>query len=242
MISYQQVTKRYGKSPTPAVNNLSFAVNPGEIVGFLGPNGAGKTTTIKMTVGLTRPDSGHVLVNDIDVQKNPLAVKQIIGYVPDSPEPFGRLTGREYVRFMADVFKVSKEERERRIPELLARFDLEDAFNDKLSGYSRGMKQKVTIIGSLIHNPDVWILDEPMVGLDPKSSHTLKETMRQHCDTGKVVLFSTHVLEVAERLCDRVLIINHGQLLASGTIDELRQQKGGGDSSLESLFLELTAQ
>ncbi len=243
MIEFQNVVKSYGKSDTPAVRGLTLRVEPGEIFGFLGPNGAGKTTTIKMLVGIMRPDSGRILVNGVDMAANPLAAKRNIGYVPDGAEPHPRLTGREYIQFVADIYQVSEEDRARRLPELLEAFELTDAFNDRIDSYSRGMKQKMAIVGALIHQPKIWVLDEPMVGLDPKSAHVLKEKMRQHCNAGNTVFFSTHVLEVAERLCDRVAIIRKGQLLACGTLEHLKDTLGEtGETSLEDVFLELTEQ
>ncbi|MFD1673714.1 ABC transporter ATP-binding protein [Alicyclobacillus fodiniaquatilis] len=241
MISVDHVTKTYGKSNKPAVDDLTFSIQPGEIVGFLGPNGAGKTTTISMLVGITKPDKGKITIHGVDVLRNPVEAKRLIGYVPDSTDPFVRLTGREYVRFMADVYGVSQADRDKRLPELLRTFDMEGAFDDRISSYSRGMKQKVSIIGALIHDPLVWMLDEPMVGLDPKATATLKAKMRAHCDEGKITFFSTHGLDVAERVCDRVIIIHGGRIIASGTVEELRNLRGeANDSSLEKLFLELT--
>jgi ABC-2 type transport system ATP-binding protein len=243
LISFQHVSKTYGKSSKKAVDDLTLEIHRGEIVGFLGPNGAGKTSTIKMLVGIARPDAGRILVGGVDALKDPLAAKRLIGYVPDSPEPYARLTGREYVRFIADVYGVSNEDYAKRLPELLETFELVEAFDDRISNYSRGMKQKITIVGALIHDPLIWVLDEPMVGLDPKSAHVLKEKMRQHAERGNTVFFSTHVLEVAERVCDRVAIIHHGKLLTSGTVADLQSLQGdNGDASLEDLFLELTTQ
>jgi ABC-2 type transport system ATP-binding protein len=237
------VSKTYGKSSKKAVDDLTLEIHRGEIVGFLGPNGAGKTSTIKMLVGIAKPDTGRILVGGVDALKDPLAAKRLIGYVPDTPEPYSRLTGREYVQFIADVYGVSNEDYRRRLPELLETFELVEAFDDRISNYSRGMKQKITIVGALIHDPPIWVLDEPMVGLDPKSAHVLKEKMRQHAERGNTVFFSTHVLEVAERVCDRVAIIHRGKLLTSGTVADLQSLQGeGGDASLEDLFLELTTQ
>jgi ABC-2 type transport system ATP-binding protein len=243
MIEFQNVVKSYGNSGAPAVRGLNLRVEPGEIFGFLGPNGAGKTTTIKMLVGILRPDSGRILVGGVDMAVDPLAAKRQIGYVPDGAEPHPRLTGREYIEFIADIYQVPDEERDRRLPELLEAFELTDAFDDRIDSYSRGMRQKIAIVGALIHQPKVWVLDEPMVGLDPRSAHVLKEKMRQHCAAGNTVFFSTHVLEVAERLCDRVAIIRNGQVLACGTLEHLKESFGEtGDASLEDVFLELTAQ
>jgi ABC-2 type transport system ATP-binding protein len=239
MLKLENVTKSYNKGEVKAVDNISFEVKPGEIFGFLGPNGAGKTTTIKMIVGLLKPDNGRILVKGIDNQKNPIEVKKLISYVPDNPEVYDRLTGIEYLNFMADVYEVSKDERSERIEKYLEIFKLKDAINDPIKSYSHGMKQKVVLIGALIHDPQLFILDEPMVGLDPKSAFDLKEIMRKRCEEGKTVFFSTHVLEVAEKICDRIAIINKGKIIAQGTMEELKQQSVNKES-LENIFLELT--
>ena len=189
-------------------------------------------------VGLLTPDSGSISLAGIDASKNPVEAKENIGYVPDNPDVYDRLTGIEYLNFMADVYKVSIDDRKERMDYLLDMFNLADAVGDLIKSYSHGMKQKIVLTGALLHNPAIWILDEPMVGLDPKSSHLLKEFMRKHCDQGNTVFFSTHVLEVAERLCDRIGIINNGKLIAMGTMDELRH--GDQADSLENIFLELT--
>jgi ABC-2 type transport system ATP-binding protein len=238
MINIHGVSKSYGSGEVKAVDNLSLRVRKGEIFGFLGPNGAGKTTTIKMMVGLLNPDAGDITINGYNIRKQPMGAKRIIGYVPDNPNIFDRLTGMEYLKFMADVYRVPEKNRMERIGHFLEMFGLEHAAADLIKSYSHGMKQKIILTGALIHDPPVWILDEPMVGLDPKSSHLLKEQMRKHCDSGNTVFFSTHVLEVAEKLCDRVGIIHNGKLIAIGTIDELR--KGDVAESLERIFLELT--
>lgn len=238
MIDIRNVSKSYNKGLVKAVDNLSLSVGKGEIFGFLGPNGAGKTTTIKMIVGLLNPDEGGILINGTDIGKNALEAKKSIGYVPDDPNMYERLTGTEYLNFMADVYQVSAEERRQRIEHYLEMFELSDAASDLIKSYSHGMKQKIALTGALIHDPAVWILDEPMVGLDPKSAHLLKEEMRKHCDNGNTVFFSTHILEVAEKLCDRIGIINKGKLIAIGTMEELRH--GDNKDSLENIFLELT--
>ncbi len=238
MIKIQNVSKSYNKGAVKAVDDLNLEVKPGEIFGFLGPNGAGKTTTIKMIVGLLNPDSGKILIKGFDNSTEPLDAKRSIGYVPDSPALYDRLTGTEYLNFMADVYKVSTELRKERIEHYLDMFELRDAAGDPVKSYSHGMKQKLALTGALIHDPAVWILDEPMVGLDPKSAHLLKEQMRDHCNKGNTVFFSTHILEVAEKLCDRIGIIHKGKLIAIGTMDELRQ--GDNRDSLENIFLELT--
>ena len=239
MLVLENLSKSYLKGAVKAVDALNLTVKPGEIFGFLGPNGAGKTTTIKMLVGLLKPDSGRVLIKDYDMAKDDLAAKRLIGYVPDEPNLYDRLTGWEYLNFIADVFGVGEADRRRRLEELLSLFELENAVKDLTQSYSYGMKQKLALTAALVHAPDFWVLDEPMTGLDPKSSHLFKELMRKHCDEGKIVFFSTHILEVAERLCDRVAIINGGKLVACGTMDELRS-RGSEQESLESIFLELT--
>ena len=228
MIEIKNLSKSYNKGAVKAVEDLNLHVKPGEIFGFLGPNGAGKTTTIKMMVGLLIPDKGTISIAGYDNAKNPLEAKQNIGYVPDNPDVYDRLTGMEYLNLMADVYKVSVEDRRERINYFLDMFNLTDAVGDLIKSYSHGMKQKIVLTGALLHNPAVWILDEPMVGLDPKSSHLLKEYMRKHCDRGNTVFFSTHILEVAERLCDRIGIINKGKLIAIGSMDELRHGDQAG--------------
>ncbi|MFC4077660.1 ABC transporter ATP-binding protein [Salinithrix halophila] len=243
MIWLGNVSKRYGKVGRPAVDGLQLKVEPGEIFGFLGPNGAGKTTTIKMLTGIIRPDEGEVEVDGVSMRENPLDGKRRIGYVPDNPEAVMRLTGLEYFRFIADVYGVAEEEREERLPKLLHRFGMEEAVDMLMQDYSRGMKQKTWVIASLLHDPPVWILDEPMVGLDPWASARLKEEMKSRSTAGKTVFFSTHVLEVAERLCDRVAILREGQLVATGRVEDLK--RGDGDQvadreTLEAYFLELT--
>lgn len=238
MIDIRNITKSYNNGAVKAVDNLCLEVKKGEIFGFIGPNGAGKTTTIKMIVGLLNPDKGNILINGIDIMKDSIEAKRRIGYVPDNPVLYERLTGTEYLNFMADIYGVPAHVRLERIEHYLNMFELEDAAPDLIKSYSHGMKQKIALTGALIHNPEVWILDEPMVGLDPKSSHLLKNQMREHCDKGNTVFFSTHVLDVAEKLCDRVGIIHKGKLIAIGTMDELRQ--GDIKESLENIFLELT--
>lgn len=238
MIEINGISKSYNKGSVKAVDNLSLTVKPGEIFGFLGPNGAGKTTTIKMIVGLLNPDQGSIKVAGYDNAINPLEAKMSLGYVPDNPELYDRLTGTEYLNFMSDVYRVPARERKERISHFLEMFELKDAASDLIKSYSHGMKQKIALTGALLHDPAVWILDEPMVGLDPKSAHLLKEQMRDHCDKGNTVFFSTHVLEVAEKLCDRIGIISKGRLVAIGTMDELRH--GDNADSLENIFLELT--
>lgn len=238
MIELSAVTKSYN-SQTKAVDDLTLTVRGGEIFGFLGPNGAGKTTTIKMIAGITKPDKGTIRINGTDIAERPIEAKRQFGYVPDSPDLFLRLKGLEYLNFMADMYDVPQERRKERIAALAGRFDMAQALSDPIQSYSHGMRQKIVIMGVLVHDPAVWILDEPLTGLDPKSSYTLKEMMREHADGGKTVFFSTHVLEVAEKLCDRVAIINKGEILFCGTFKEM-QERFQSDLSLEKLFLELT--
>lgn len=238
MILFDHVSKQYGKSATLAVDDLNMTVESGKVFGYIGPNGAGKSTTIRLMTGILAPTSGRVVIGGHDMAKDPIAAKRHIGFVPDAHELYDRLTGLEYLNFMADVYQVEPAKRKEHIEKYLNLFELEDAAGEQIRSYSRGMKQKLTIIGALIHNPPVWVLDEPMVGLDPKSSHVLKEEMRRHCDAGNTVFFSTHVLEVAEKLCDEIAIIDKGKVLARGTMEELRSGETG--SSLEELFLQLT--
>jgi ABC-2 type transport system ATP-binding protein len=240
MIEIKNVSKSYNKGAIKAVDNLNLNVKQGEIFGFLGPNGAGKTTTIKMIVGLLNADGGSITIKGLNNREKAIEAKRNIGYVPDNPNLYDRLTGTEYLNFMADVYQVPSKERKERIAHYLEMFDLKDAASDIIKSYSHGMKQKIALTGALIHDPAVWILDEPMVGLDPKAAHLLKEQMREHCDKGNTVFFSTHILEVAEKLCDRIGIIHKGKLIAIGTMDELRQ--GDNKDSLENIFLELTEQ
>ncbi|KGG79707.1 ABC transporter ATP-binding protein [Caloranaerobacter azorensis] len=241
MLKLENVSKSYNKGKIKAVDNVNIHVKPGEIFGFLGPNGAGKTTTIKMIVGLLKPDEGKIYIKNVDNQKEPLKAKKLISYVPDNPKVYERLTGIEYLNFMADMYGISKEIRNKRIREYLKVFELEDAVGDLIKSYSHGMKQKIVLIGALLNDPELFILDEPMVGLDPKSSFKLKEIMRKRCEKGKSVFFSTHVLEVAEKLCNRIAIINKGKIIAQGTMEELKGQFMN-EESLENIFLELTEQ
>ncbi|WP_454015554.1 ABC transporter ATP-binding protein [Bacillus sp. Marseille-Q7846] len=238
MIEITNVSKSYNGS-TYAVKDLSLSVPSGEIFGFLGPNGAGKSTTIKMITGIHGVDKGTITINGKDIMKNPMGAKRTFGYVPDSPDMFLRLKGIEYLNFMADMYEVPKEVRQERIESLAKKFDLYNALSDQIQSYSHGMRQKIVIIGVLVHEPDVWILDEPLTGLDPKSAYILKEMMREHADKGKIVFFSTHVLEVAEKICDRVAIINKGNLQFKGNLNEMRDHFKSNES-LEKMFLEMT--
>ncbi|MBQ9983323.1 MAG: ABC transporter ATP-binding protein [Lachnospiraceae bacterium] len=238
MIQIENVTKTYN-SAVRAVDNLNLTVNDGEIVGFIGPNGAGKTTTLKMMTGILKPDSGNVFINDYDMQKEPLKAKQEIGYIADSPDMFLRLKGIEFMNLISDIYKVPTETRKERIKTFATRFDLAEVLDKPMQSYSHGMRQKMMVAAALVHDPAVWILDEPLTGLDPKSAYALKQMMREHADAGNSVLFSTHVLEVAEKLCDKVIIINHGKSLFYGTLDELTAKYP--DMDLEKIFLEMTA-
>ena len=239
MIKINQINKEYVIG-TKVVKDLTLEVRPGEIFGFLGPNGAGKTTTLKMITGVSSIDSGNIEINGVDITKEPLEAKKQFGFVPDSPDMFLRLKGIEYLNFMAKVYGVSYEDAKNRIEDYAKRFEIYDALNKQIKDYSHGMRQKIVIIGALIHEPRVWILDEPLTGLDPQSAHLLKEMMREHTAKGNTVLFSTHVLEVAEKLVDRIGVIRKGELIFVGTINELKEKYNASDDSLEDLFLELT--
>ncbi|NLZ47500.1 MAG: ABC transporter ATP-binding protein [Clostridiales bacterium] len=238
MIELQNVSKSYnGKDK--AVDNINITINDGEIFGFLGPNGAGKTTTIKMITGIINKDEGTIKINGIDISEKPLEAKKEFAYVPDSPDMFLRLKGIEYLNFIADIYDVPTDKRREKIENLAERFEMTNALGDQIQSYSHGMRQKIVIMGALVHEPNTWILDEPLTGLDPKSSYILKEMMREQADNGKTVFFSTHVLEVAEKVCDRVAIINKGKISFCGTIQEMREHFKSNES-LEKMFLELT--
>ena len=237
MIEIKHVTKVYGGTKK-AVDDISLNVPTGEIIGFIGPNGAGKTTTIKMITGILNPDEGEILINGKNIVKEPLAAKKEFGIVLDNADIFLRLKGIEYLKFMADMYEVDSHLRKQRIEDLAETFEMKHALNDKILSYSHGMRQKIVIMGVLICDPRVWILDEPMTGLDPQSSYQLKEKMREHARKGKTVFFSTHVLEVAEKLCDKVAIILHGRIAYFGTLDALKAQYAHC-SSLEEVFLEV---
>ncbi|MEG1526346.1 MAG: ABC transporter ATP-binding protein [Erysipelotrichaceae bacterium] len=237
MITLKNVTKTYGGT-TKAVDNISLTIETGEIVGFIGPNGAGKTTTIKMITGVLNPDEGSITINGKDIVSNPIEAKKEFGLVPDNADIFLRLKGIEYLNFIGDIYQVESSERTQRIEELSKTFEMETALNDKILSYSHGMRQKIVVMGALLTNPNVWILDEPMTGLDPQSSFNLKEMMRAHANKGNTIFFSTHVLEVAEKLCDKVAIINHGHIVYYGTLDDLKKQYQQFNS-LEDIFLEV---
>lgn len=236
MIEVKNLRKEYGEFT--AVDSINFNINPGEIVGFLGHNGAGKTTTIKMITGLLQPDDGHALVAGIDIQKEPLKAKAQFAYVPDTPNLYGKLKAIEYLRFVAQLYHVPADEADERIDKLLDLFELTSKAGTYLDGFSHGMQQKVAIIGALLHNPKVILMDEPTVGLDPRSARLVKDLLVQHCANGNTVFFSSHILEIVENMCDRVIIINHGKIIADAPVSELTHLKG--DQSLEDVFLELT--
>ena len=236
MITLNGVSKTYS-GRVKAVQDLTLTVDSGCIYGFLGPNGAGKTTTIKLVTGIIKPDSGSIRVDGFDTEKQAIEAKKSIGFVPDDPNVFLRLKGLEYLNFMADVYDVGSGERKQRIAALAERFEMSSALGDRIQSYSHGMRQKIVIIGAMLHQPRVLILDEPMSGLDPKSSFELKTMMREHADMGHTVFFSTHVLEVAEKICDKVAVIDKGQLKFAGDMADLKKRS---DASLEKMFLEMT--
>ncbi len=238
MIKISNVSKSYVKNKK-SIDSLDLEVKNGEIFGFLGPNGAGKTTTIRMITGILNPDEGDILIDGNSIKTDPIEAKKAIGFVPDSPDMFLRLKGIEYLNFMADVYDVPVETRKQKIEELTKKFEIYDDLNSQIQSYSHGMRQKIVICGALLSEPKNWILDEPMTGLDPKSSYDLKEMMKEHAKSGKTVFFSTHVLEVAEKICDRVGIINKGKLVFVGTLEEMKE-KFKENGSLEELFLEIT--
>ncbi len=237
LICVQNYTKKYGDKTV--VNDISFTAKDGAITGFIGHNGAGKSTTIKAITGVIRPTSGSITINGIDIQKDGKKAKSQFGYVCDSPDHFLRLSGVEYLNFMADIYDTPLEGRSAFIEDYAKRFGIYDSLNSTILSYSHGMRQKIMIMGALIHNPSVWILDEPLTGLDPQSAFELKQMMREHVQKGNSVFFSTHVLEVAEKLCDEICIIKKGEFLYCGTLDELRATHKS-NASLENIFLELT--
>ena len=232
MLKIEHLTKTYGDKK--AVDDLSLHILPGEIYGFIGHNGAGKTTTLRSVVGILQFDSGEIFIDGKSVKADPLACKREIAYIPDNPDLYDYMTGIKYLNFIADIFGVSAADRQVRIREYAGRFDLTDDLAQPIAAYSHGMKQKLAIIAAWLHQPKLIIMDEPFVGLDPKAAHLLKGMMRELCDEGGAIFFSTHVLEVAEKLCDKVAIIKGGRLIRSGTMEEVK-----GDDSLEEVFLEL---
>ena len=237
MIEIKNVSKNYKKNEK-IIDDLSLKINNGEIFGFLGPNGAGKTTTIKMITGILEIDKGDIFINDKSITKEPLEAKKMMGLVPDNPDVFLKIKGIEYLNFIADIYEVSTEDRIKRIKELAEKFQIFDVLNNKIESYSHGMRQKLLIISVLLHNPENWILDEPLTGLDPKSSFELKKLMREHVKNNNTVFFSTHILDVAEKLCDRIGIIDKGKLLFVGTYDELKKELKE-NKSLEELYMEI---
>jgi ABC-2 type transport system ATP-binding protein len=239
MIELIEVSKSYNRGKIKAVDGLSLTIRSGEIFGFLGPNGAGKTTTIKMIVGLLKPDSGRIAVEGFDVSTDPIKAKRFTTYVPDYPAVYDRLTGIEYLNFIGDVYDVPKKDRLQRIDKWLQIFELAPVVTNPIQSYSHGMKQKIVLMAALLPSPRVMILDEPLVGLDPRAAYHLKDLFREHCEQGNTLMFSTHIMEVAEKLCDRIGIIHKGRLAACGSMEELRRL-GRTEHSLESIFLELT--
>ena len=232
MLKIEQLTKVYGGKK--AVDNLSLHIQPGEIYGFIGHNGAGKTTTLKSVVGILQFDEGEITIDGISIREQPLACKKKFAYIPDNPDLYDFMTGIKYLNFIADVFGVDENTRQERIRKYAELFELTNDLGQPIAAYSHGMKQKLAIIAAWMHDPKLIIMDEPFVGLDPKASHLLKGMMREVCDNGGAIFFSTHVLEVAEKLCDKVAIIKGGKLIRSGTMEEVK-----GDDSLEEVFLEL---
>ena len=232
MLKIEHLTKTYGEKK--AVDDLSLHIAPGEIYGFIGHNGAGKTTTLKSVVGILQFDAGEITIGGVSIRRNPLACKKMIAYIPDNPDLYDYMTGIKYLNFIADIFGVAAETRQERIRKYADLFELTGDLAQPIAAYSHGMKQKLAIIAAWMHAPKLIIMDEPFVGLDPKASHLLKGMMREICDQGGAIFFSTHVLEVAEKLCDKVAIIKSGKLIRSGTMEEVK-----GDDSLEEVFLEL---
>ena len=232
MLKIEHLTKAYGEKK--AVDDLNLHITPGEIYGFIGHNGAGKTTTLKSVAGILQFDVGEITIGGISIKENPLECKRRFAYIPDNPDLYDYMTGIKYLNFIADIFGVGANERQARIRKYADAFELTDDLAQPIAAYSHGMKQKLAIISAWLHQPKLILMDEPFVGLDPKASHLLKEMMRQVCDEGGAIFFSTHVLEVAEKLCDKVAIIKSGRLIRSGTMEEVK-----GDESLEDVFLEL---
>lgn len=234
MLKIEHLTKTYSNG-TRAVDDLSLTVGSGDIFAFIGSNGAGKTTTIKAVVGILDFDGGFIEIDGKSVTQYPVDCKRVTAYIPDNPDLYDQLTGIQYLNFIADIFNIDKKTREERISKFADAFEITRNLGDLISSYSHGMKQKIAVISALIHKPKLLVLDEPFVGLDPKASHTLKEFMKELCSDGSAIFYSTHVLEVAEKLCDKVAIIKGGRLIKSGTMEEVK-----GDNSLEQVFLELT--
>ena len=238
MIKLHNVSKTYARSQTKAVDDLTLEIKEGEIFGFIGPNGAGKSTTIKMIIGILSPDEGTIEINGINLAENPIAAKSLVGFVPDNHETYETLKGIEYLNFIGTMYGVENKTLKAKIDEYATLFGLKDALGSMISSYSHGMKQKLLVVASLIHEPKVWILDEPMTGLDPQSAFQLKQLMRRHADNGYTVFFSSHVIDVVEKVCDRIGIINHGKLVEVDTVENIRADS---NVSLESMFLTITA-
>ena len=232
MLKIEHLTKKYGEKK--AVDDLSLEIQAGEIYGFIGHNGAGKTTALKSAIGILPFDSGEIFVDGVSIKKDPLGCKKKMAYIPDNPDLYDFMTGIGYLNFVADIFEVSAQDRKKRIEEYAELFEITDSLASPISSFSHGMKQKLAVISALIHEPKLILMDEPFVGLDPKAAHILKEIMRRICQDGGAIFFSTHVLEVAEKLCDKVAIIKGGKLIKCGTMEEVK-----GETSLESVFLEL---
>lgn len=238
MLKVENVSKSYAGKEVKAIDEVSFTVKPGEIVGFIGPNGAGKSTTIKCISGILPFESGDIYVCDKNVRTQAMDAKKNLAYVADENILYNGLTGLQYINFIADVFEISKEEREERVEKYVRLFDMTDKMKDKIGSYSHGMKQKISLIAGLVHEPKLWILDEPMTGLDPKAGFELKKLMKEHAGKGNAVLFSSHVLEVVEKLCTKVVIIDKGHVITESATEDL--QKVRDDMTLEELFLKLT--
>ncbi len=236
MIEIKKVTKTYNNK-IKAIRDLSLDIPDGKIIGFIGLNGAGKTTLIKMMTGILKPDKGSIIINGLDIAENPIEVKQDIGYITDNPDMFLRLTGIEFINFISDIYNIDEKTRKERISYLTKEFELTEILDKPMQGYSHGMRQKMMVVAALVHEPSVWILDEPMIGLDPRSAVALKKMMREHVKSGNTVFFSTHVLEVAEKLCDEIVIIDKGKIVYYGTLDDLIKKHKKKD--LEELFLEV---
>lgn len=237
MLKLINLTKRYNINSVPAVFDLNLEVKKGEIFGFIGPNGAGKTSTINMITGIIKPTEGKAYINGYDIEKDSVQYKEQFGYVPDNPNIYERLTGIEYLNFIGDIYNVSLSKRKDKIEQLTEKFSINFVLNNQIKTYSHGMKQKIALIGALMHEPPLLILDEPMVGLDPVAAKTLKDEIKKHAEKGNSVFFSTHILEVAEKLCDRVGIIKMGEMILTGTIQELKDKVLNEDSSLEDVFM-----
>lgn len=238
ILEVKNFSKQYQGQSVKAVDDISFSIDHGEIVGFIGPNGAGKSTTIKAIVGINSVDSGEIYIDGLDFSKHTIEAKQKMGYVPDEALPFDNITGRELIHFVAKMYDVSNTERDERLTNLASLFDMTEALDKLIKSYSHGMKQKIAVIAALIHNPKLWILDEPLTGLDPNSAYNLKQLMHKHCEEGNSVFFSSHVLEVVEKLCDRVILINKSKIILNCTMKELKEKQK--DLSLEEFFIKIS--